>query len=493
MYNVMSEAPFALSFAAPFNVLYQGSFARRRIQVGSGSNCLPKLGSASNKPIVSLSLSSVTTQPRRKGRRLQHRAKPDAIQISTVTTGQKFLGVVCDVGPANSAWIDINVATSTGRSVRARLRLPLKDGHAVLSEKPGNVIPVYVRSVNAPSGRIEVRKGQPPLPCPEFDPQVHRLVESVTVSDRLEGHVLAVGDFGAVLDVGVFRTTHGNKKCLLPALLQRKRFPATWASSADLVRRSDVTRILNPGDDIIVWVRAVYPQTARLFVDAEPVDTAALQEELAEKKRNRRRARRRRSYDSVEIGEQLHGTVRESAQFGVFIDAGLNRDVLLHFSKMGEVSATWQDDLPVGTQLLVEACNKGSRGVEVKLVYVLQSELQLAREKASSPTANPEDLKKLQILEAQQKGFSSRRNVSTTKAAFVPNGSVESLDISQEGNDSQAVALDETRLGKSDSEIDDSESEGEDDGDDMGNDSKDADENEDLYFSDEYLEDKYGM
>lgn len=489
----MSKAQFALSFAAPFNVSYQGSFARRMIKDGSGSNCLTKLDSASNRSGVSLSLSAVSTQPRRKGRRLQHRAKPDAIQISTVTAGQKFLGKVCDVGPANSAWVDINVATSAGRSVRARLRLPIRDGQAVLSEKPGNVILVYVRSVNAPAGRIEVRKGQPPSPPPEFDPQVHKLVESVTVSERLEGHVLAVGDFGAVLDVGVFRTTHRNKKCLLPALLQRKRFPATWASSADLVRRSDVTRVLNPGDNIIVWVRSVYPQTARLFVDAEPVDSVALREELAEKKRNRRRARRRRSHDSVEIGEQLQGTVRESAQFGVFIDAGLNRDVLLHFSKMGEVSATWQDDLPVGTQLLVEVCNKSPRGVEVKLVFVLQSELQRAREKASSPSANLEDLNKLQMLEAQQKAFRNRRNVSTAKASVVSNGSSESLETSQEDSGSEYIGLDETSAEKTDSEINDSESEDDDGGDDMGNGSEDADENEEPYFSDEYLEDKYGM
>lgn len=488
------DTPIVPSFIVPFNIPNRGLLAHRTIHEIGGRNRSAPLVLLRKRSRVLLSLTSASPTQKRKGRRLQYRAEPDAIPISTVTPGQQFFGKVCDVGPANSAWIDINVATSSGKSVRARLRLPMKDGLAVLSEKPGSIIPVYARKVNASAGRLEVCKGHPPAPPPEYDPQIHRLVKSVTVSEHLKGRVLAVGPYGAVIDVGVFRTTHRGKLCLLPALLQRKQFPVTWATSGDLVRRSDVTRVLSPGDEIAVWVRSVHPQSARFFVDVQPVDPAALQEKSNEKVRRRRQARRRRSWDSVETGEQLRGTVREMAPFGVFIDAGLNRDVLLHFSEMGGLSSTWQDDLPVGTQLIVETRSKGAQGVKVGLLFVLQYELQRARERAASPLATSEDLDKLQFFEAQDKAFSRRRGTSA-KALDVSNERIEDLETTNKGREhrndvSHQTSLDESPEAEGEHEAvgDDEESEHTDD-----NDNEAGSGNSDIFFSDEYLEDKYNI
>lgn len=491
MVQAMAQVCFASSCITPRIVSVQGSFCQKLISISRPFPHPGIIAPVREKSKASLS-SPLTDFPRlNKKKRLQYRAASDASHISTVKPGQQFVGRVCDVGPANSAWIDINVKTSSGRSVRARLRLSVKDGRCVFSEMPGAIIPVCVRKVNTMAGRIEVFKAHPSSPSTRFDPSIHKLLESVVVSEQLEGRVLAVGTFGAVLDVGVFRTAHRNKCRMLPALLSRKRFPATWATSADVVRRSDTTRTLKPGDQLTVWVRAAYPQSARLFVDAKPVDPKTMLQEKAEMARNRRKARRRRrkSHDSVEIGEQLQGLVRELAPFGVFIDAGLNRDVLLHYSKMGDLASNWQDVLHVGTQLVVEVCGQGERGLEAKFLYVFQLELQRAREKATGPSANAEDIKKLQFLESQVNTFPNRPVEQSTVSSSqieveaAPNNNANRLRAAQ----GKSTSLGDSRHAKvEDESVEDEELDEE-----MQEDS-DADA-DDIFFSDEYLEEKYSL
>lgn len=438
----------------------------------------------------------------RKRNRLQYRASPNARQISTVSVGEQFLGTVCDVGPAESAWVDINVATSTGRSVRARLRLPKLNGEIVRNEKPGNIITVHVRKVDAAAGRIEVRKGSRPQPKPTFDPSVHRLLESVQVLERLEGKVLALGPYGAVLDVGVYRLARKGQYALLPALLPRQRFPTGWGSSTDLVRRLNNTRVLEVGDEIPVWVRITSPKNARLFVDAQPVEVASIEEEKREKKRKSRQAYRRKPIESVEVGQRLRGVVREKALFGLFISIGLVKDALLHASKMGTFSSSWQESLPIGTKLIVEICEKDAQGVRVRLLYVLQIELEQARKKVSMPTATTDDVEHLKYLETQERAF-RRQGVPKESPSYpsVENAESSSDHSSLSVGDEPTDKVVETRKGKATFErqrgnkknayYDDGEDEDEDDDDGNEEDDDDDDVDDEINFSDEYLESKY--
>lgn len=402
-------------------------------------------------------------QQYRKKRR--PRAVEGAQQISEVSVGDEFIGKICDVGPADSSWIEIGVATSTGKAVRARLRHNTGKKENV-SDVPGGIIPVYVHKVNRPAARIEVVRGTAPPPKTELRVEDVRMLSTLEVAEELKGTVLATGDYGAVVDVNVFRLGRRGRVVTSTGLLPRKQFREEWASQADLVIRSDIERTIRVGDAISVFVRIVNPLAAFLSLTATEIDVAAVEQEMLIKKHTNRRLRRRPSLDVLQAGEVRHGTVREIAKFGLFVDIGVKKDGLIHFSRMGRKHQwDWKEVIAIGTEVSVEVTSVSSNQIGLSLLEVKGEEEEEAISKALLPTARIEDVATAEKLRGQRSRAQKRRS---------PRKGTKSLDHSQPEN------LELKSSARNEKQADDNEEEGEDEDDEIE------------VFSDEYFEDKYG-
>lgn len=414
---------------------------------------------------------SQMTGPRKKKKRPSPRATTEARSIAEVSVGDQFIGTVCDVGPADNRWIDIGVATLTGKAVRARLRSS-PDG--MDSNKPdvvGGVLPVYVHKLNRSAARIEVRKGTPPLPRDEQVPENARMLDSVCVTEQLGGRVIALGPYGAVLDVNIFR--HGRRGRIVPSpgLLPRKLFKEKWATDSDRLVRDDVERIVSVGDRLTVWVRVVRPPNGFLLLDSVPVDLEEVEEEKSEKKATFKRRHRLPSPETLIVGEHRHGRVRELAKFGLFVDIGVKTDGLIHYTEMGERHGRdWKEIINVGTDVVVEVLSVSGNRIGLRLLLLGNEETEedeATALRASSPVARVGDVAKAETLKFTRY-------------------SEENLDYEhQDSLDVEAAPQPAVRT-EGQNEVDatyqnDVESDEED---------KDGDVEK---FSDEYFEDKYGF
>lgn len=424
---------------------------------------------------------------RRKRGRLQHWAAPNARLIHDVKKGEAMVGTVRDVGPVNSAWVDVNVATVRGRAVRARLRLPKgRDGKVSTDLAEGSVIPVHVHRVTPVSARLEVRRGlEPPPNLLDVDEQTSRSLYSLNVGERLEGTVVSLGSYGAVVDVGVHRVGRRGRLIKFPGLLPRRHFGPGWGTTADSVRRADADRIIDIGDRVTTYARIIYPDSPFLLLDACPVDRDDIAAVQTEKRRRRRNYRRRKPVSSVKVGDKRRGIVREMASFGVFIDLGLRRDGLLHYSAMDKYYASnWKETLLPGTAINVEIVKINEDNVAVRLISVPETDLNEAVRKAAAPTATPEDIKHAALLKERE-----RLLYRKTGALVNPTSDTSSLDkhsIQKISQNSEISSL------ETDTEQSKNFSNGEDDDDEYDSIDDDDYDNGPDKFSEEYFEDKYG-
>lgn len=414
-------------------------------------------------------------QPSSKGKRRTKRkplASPGACSIADVSVGDEFIGSVCDVGPANSSWVDIGVATLSGRQVNARLRLShvRKSKGAIAS----SLIPVYVHKVDRDSARIGVRPG--PLAAAEDDTGAlkMRMLDSVQLGEQMKGTVVGLGSYGAVVDVNVYRIGKKGRRLSLTGLLPRKCFKRTWASEVDLVVRDDVEKVVKLGDQIDVWVRDASVPNARLLLGADAVDAEALLQEKKEAIARAVKQRRRKSPSSLKINSVRFGTVKSAAPFGLFVDIGVKSNGLIHFSRMGDLyRGTWQDSIPVGSEVTVTVLGVNGDRIELELVSVPgdgydeeQVSPALARVLSEKETANAN---KLKPSVSNAKGSTHE---SDKGDAVLPELSFDQDDNKNEmeeevRNEEEAPDEEEIR----------------------------DEEEEDEYdkFSDEYFEDKYGF
>lgn len=305
----------------------------------------------------------------------KRRAKPrpiaaaNARSISDVSVGDQFIGTVVGVGGAESSWIDIGVATLTGKRVDARLRWR---GPGLSKCKTlGNIVPVYVHKVNRPAARVEVRMGHAPTPSRELRPEDVRMLDTIRLAEELHGTVLGVGPYGAVVDVNVFR--FGRRGQVFPArgLLTRKLFKKTWASDADLVVRDDIERKITVGDRVTVWVNAVHVPNAILLLQGEKVSEEDLIQRRKEAIKQRRVWQRRKSPSTLQVGETRHGRVEETAKFGLFVDIGVRRNGLIHYSNMGDQHRwDWKESIPTNTEVEVEVLSVDGNRIGLRLLSV---------------------------------------------------------------------------------------------------------------------------
>ncbi|CDF39794.1 unnamed protein product [Chondrus crispus] len=403
---------------------------------------------------------------RKKKRWTRSKAPPDSRPISEISIGEQLFGIVRDVGPAESSWLDVGVRTITGKAVRARLRLrsPNEDS---AERKVGAVVPVYVHRVNHPAARIEVRKGTPPTVRRELEKDVVRLIDDLKVGEELAGEVVAVGSYGAVLDVAVFRRARRGRVVPRTGFLPRKFFKREWASEADALQRDDVERVIRVGDHVDVRVRAVTPMNGFFELSAAPVDVAALETERAEKRRNARRRLRRPPAESVVVGERRVGRVRETVKFGLFVDFGVKTDGLIHYSEMGDLHRSdWKEVINIGDQVTTEVLSVAENRIGLRLLYLGDEEIAekiAAESHAASALARSSDVERATQLKTSS-------GSSSTGSVHVQVNSAES--------DSSADILNDNNKSP----------------DDVANVEEEDDEDEGVEkFSDEYFEDKYGF
>lgn len=413
-------------------------------------------------------------------RRPRPRASQSARSIHDVSVGDEFIGKVCDVGPADSTWLDIDVATSTGKAVRARLPHRKSSVAREVTDVVGGVIPVRVRKMNRYAGRIEVSRGVRQARLKKLPPKEWRKLESLAVGEKFTGEVVGTGAYGAVVDIDVFRT--GKRGRVVPSLglLPRKMFRQGWACDADLIVRDNVDRIIRIGDQVDVFVRTVNSQNAFLLLDSAHVSADALERERAEKTRTMRQRHRRRSLDTLVAGEARKGRVTNLAKFGVFVDIGVKKDGLIHYSDMGpRHRGDWKETVGVGMEVAVEILQVMDNRISLKLLSLEDEAEKEAASKASSPTARLEDLARAEALGLDVSG--------------------SGLMVTDGSQGSNSAEADKTRRGRQrrDDVVklradEQEEDDGDGDGDEDGNGDEDGDENEVEVFSDEYFEERYG-
>lgn len=326
---------------------------------------------------------SPPTRQHRNKRRPKPRpvAATNARPISDVSVGDQFIGTVANVGGAESSWIDVGVATMNGKRVDARLRWR---GPGISKCKTvGNIVPVHVHKVDRPAARIEVRMGIAPPPALELKAEDVRMLDSVQPAEELNGTVLGVGPYGAVVDVSVFRL--GRRGRVVPAygLLARKLFKKTWASEADVVVRGNIERRIAVGDEVKVWVNAVHVPNAILLLGGDKVSEEDLVQRRREALKQLRVRQRRKPQSTLQIGETRLGRVREKAKFGLFVDIGVRRNGLIHYLDMGgQHKWDWKESIPVNTEVEVEVLSIDGSRIGLRLLSI---EGESSEEEAISP------------------------------------------------------------------------------------------------------------
>lgn len=391
-------------------------------------------------------------------------ASPDARSITEVSAGDKFIGLVSDVGPADSSWLDIGVATLSGRQVNARLRLSRvgKSKGAIA----GSLVSVYVHKVHRDSARIEVRPTPSEAPQHKGDPQEMRMLDSIQPGEHMKGTIVGIGSYGAVVDVNVYRIGKKGRRVLMTGLLPRKCFKRNWASEADLVVRDDVVKTLTIGDLIDVWVRDASVPSARLLLGADDVDAEALLTEKQNAIAKSKRQRRRLQPSSLKLNSKRFGKVVSAAPYGLFVDIGVRSNGFIHFSKMVDFyRGDWQESIPVGSDVNVRVLSVDGDRIELELVsvagddnHVKQVPLALARGPSAKDTGDA------------GAANDSEWKLSVSKAK---EGVHDASPVGDAGQQKPSIDQD-------------------DDNDEMEEEVKDQEEDYDK-FSDEYFEDKYGL
>lgn len=382
--------------------------------------------------------------------------------ISEVACGDDFFGTVVCNGPAKSIWLDIGVVTKGGKPIRARLRHDRKMQKATSEDIAGTLIPVHAHRVQPDSGRVEVRKGLKIYR--DEAPQNVRGIDTVTVGEGLRGVVIAVGTYGTVVDVGISRVSHKLNRTSCYGLLQRKHFKSDWASEADTIRKSDTSRVISLGDEVEVWVRKAHSENAFLLLDANIVEKSRVDLERTTHLRLIRKRRKGRHMDSYEKGERHTGVITNITHYGVFVDIGARKNVLIHYSRMTEEHKWDWKGFKLGSILLVEIHDIKDDQLLMQLIGVKDEDMKEVNEIISSPFARVREVERAKELGRMYKSAPANKKSTPFEEA---NDAKLSEDAGEEFEDEKSSGQTEKA---EDEEAEESEK-----------------------FSDDYFEDKYGF
>lgn len=387
--------------------------------------------------------------------------------VSDISLGDEFIGTVRNVGPAESSWIDIGATTLRGKPVHARLRFSRRGK----GEDEGSVIPVHVIKADTAAARIEVRKGL--RPKEEQIPEDTVFLEHLRTGKKLKGNVVALGKYGAVIDAGIYHHVKRGKIEKITGLLQRRDFPDDWGSSADVVRSTEVETVISIGDAIDVWVREALPRNAFLLFDAAEVDIEKIDRERLERHRRRKRKQRLPRIESLTVGEHRNGSVVRTEKYGLFVDVGVKRYGLIHYSEMGDEHRwDWKDVIPVGTKVVVEVIGVSDKKLSLRLLTP-EEELDML---------GTVDKATARVSHSEAKGDlgSTIRDISNGVVDTLPEDSKPLLSVATATSSPDKLNI--HGEGSDDEEVEDKEVKDE-----------EADVEDEDKFSDEYFEDKYGF
>lgn len=298
----------------------------------------------------------------------------------------------------------------------------------------------------------------------------------LAVGDALPPTAVVVGVTakGARIDAGVWRPGKRRGADEAPAVpvfgyLQRRRFPRGVASAMDGSVRDDALAVWGVGDELgpaaTVYVRGVHPDSGLLFLDGSPVSAESVAEEQrARKAKIARWQRRTAAEERLSVGLLVVGVVVVVTRYGAFVDVGVKRDLLVHWSRMGERhKGDWRSLLTVGTEVLVTVTGVGGRGENAAELVCTAAEAAADAAEAAAEAASPT-------------AMATRRAPPPTPVRLL-----DTQDVATRKGGGAATA---TAAGSAANEEDDDDSEDDSDSD---GDSKGLDR-----FDDDYFEARYG-
>lgn len=283
---------------------------------------------------------------------------------------------------------------------------------------PGRALRVVVASTQPAAGRLEVLRVRdaraaagraaamaarraPNSGVTAVLPPTTALTD-LAVGDALPPTAVVVGVTakGARIDAGVWRPGKSRGAAEAPAVpvfgyLQRRRFPRGVASAMDGSVRNDALAVWGQGDSLgiaaTVYVRGVHPESGLLFLDGSPVSTETVVEERrARKAKIARWQRRTAAEERLSVGMLVVGVVVIVKRYGAFVDVGVKRDLLVHWSRMGERhKGDWRSLLTVGTEVLVTVTGVGKRGENAAELVCTAAEAEVDAAEAAAEAASP--------------------------------------------------------------------------------------------------------
>jgi ribosomal protein S1 len=174
---------------------------------------------------------------------------------------------------------------------------------------------------------------------------------------KFEGKVTKIELFGAFVDIGA-------EKDGLVHISQ--------------IRDSHVNRVadvLHEGDAVTVWVQRVDPEQGRLSLTmVEPPE---------------------RTIGELKPDQVLTGKVTRLANYGAFVDIGVERDGLVHISEMSEGHIARPDDVAqVGDEVQVRVIkvNRKRQRIELSMVGLPGEVAEMAQDEEQEPTLTAMEL-----------------------------------------------------------------------------------------------------
>ncbi|KAA8492455.1 hypothetical protein FVE85_7962 [Porphyridium purpureum] len=267
------------------------------------------------------------------------------------------------------------------RKVRIDGRLKLPNDVKALRKIPseGKRLRVQVTRVQPSAGRLDVKAvfaGWKTAPRAS-DFTMTRPLEYFALAEPIENaRILQFVNAGILVDAGAFVLDKRGRKVPIPAILFRNELPPDVATPKDLVRKSSVTRVLEQGEEIRVYVRKVMVNNRRLRVSMMPQDPEILSSESELRKRLSKRKLKRIPVRLLHEGAELWGKIASGAgtikSFGTFVDIGARRNALLHVNDMPKFlwGETWKNELTAGSVVHVKILkvDQDARQVQVALL-----------------------------------------------------------------------------------------------------------------------------
>ena len=255
-------------------------------------------------------------------------------QLSSLATGDPLSGRV--IGRhRQKLFLDVPVVrpAAEGREAPVQAYLSLPAWHELLQQPAdGTTLDVFVRKVQAASGRLEVDlRAKPRAPRPasteraRVDMSSWQRLEDLELGDALDARVAVVRDFGAFVHTNVTRAGRGGERLpVIQALVPANQQPGYPTAPALEIGQQVSLRVLRP-----------HPGAGKLLLTARSLDATALTSLLQEREATRKRSSRRPSLAALanKAGSEREGVVVRLTDAGAVVNVGARKPGLIHLSQ----------------------------------------------------------------------------------------------------------------------------------------------------------------